>query len=422
MTMRSRSFLRALRRRADVAQIALALPPGSEEQLVQQLQHHGHEVSVLCSSADELIAAFEGGHVGPALVAASPLFLDSRVLAQADSCGVRMLALTRRDADRHYAEALGLLETAPMDAPWAHLEAVLLGRAEAPAQSEAPEAALGEVIAVWGPAGSPGRTTLAIAIASELAALGHSVALCDVDTYSGSVAPALGLLDEAPGFAAACRLAGAGGLTRAELERIAERYTSRHGSFRVLTGIGRPDRWPELSADRVSTTIRECRSWVDYTVIDTGASLESDEEISSDLFAPRRNAATRAALADADLVIAVGSADPVGLSRFLRAYVDLVELLGSRQPTVVMNRIRAGSIGLNPTAQVRQSLWRFAGIDDPVLVPHDLAALDAAVLGGTTLLDVAAKSAARVAIRALVTERIVRQPVASAGATSARTG
>jgi len=245
------------------------------------------------------------------------------------------------------------------------------------------------------------------------------VALADVDTHSGSVAPALGLLDEAPGFAAACRLAGADSLTQTELERIGQRYLSSRGSFWVLTGIGRPSRWPELSSDRVVATVKACREWVDFTIVDTGFSLENDEEISSDLFAPRRNAATIAALREADHVIAIGSADPVGLSRFLRAHVDLVETIVTDRVTVVMNKIRASAIGLNASAQVRQTLQRFGGISSPALVPYDRAALDAAVLSGRTLCDVAPKSAARMAIRQFARERVL-QSESAAEPTAAR--
>jgi MinD-like ATPase involved in chromosome partitioning or flagellar assembly len=267
--------------------------------------------------------------------------------------------------------------------------------------------ASGSIIAVWGPAGAPGRTTIAINVAAELAAAGHSVALADVDTYSGSIAPALGLLDEAPGFAAACRLAGTDALTRGELERIGQRYGSGRSGFWVLTGIGRPSRWPELSAQRVAATLQQCRLWVDYTVVDTGFSLEHDEEISSDLFAPRRNAASITALREADRVIAVGSADPVGLSRFLRAHVDLIETVAEGRVLVAMNKLRASAIGLNPVGQVAQTLSRFGGIDSAAMIPYDAPGLDAAILSGRTLGDAAPKSQARVAIRDLVTSRLL---------------
>jgi MinD-like ATPase involved in chromosome partitioning or flagellar assembly len=250
---------------------------------------------------------------------------------------------------------------------------------------------------------------VAIAIAAELAAEGYSVALADADTHSGSVAPALGLLDEAPGFAAACRLAATGSLSVEELERVGERFRSPHGSFWVLTGLGRPHRWPELSGDRVVATIDVCRYWVDFTVLDTGFSLENDEEISSDLFAPRRNAATIAALREADRVVAVGSGDPVGLSRFLRAHVDLLEIVDAERVTTVVNKVRGSAIGLNPSGQVEQTLQRFGGITRPVLVPHDQQALDAAVLSGRTLRDVAGKSPARLALSRLVAAHLLPQ-------------
>lgn len=274
----------------------------------------------------------------------------------------------------------------------------------------AEEPSRGAVIAVWGPAGAPGRTTVAINVAAELAGSGASVALIDADTYSGTIAPALGLLDEAPGFAAACRLAGTGGLSIGELERVGQRYRSRGGDFWVLTGIGRPSRWPELSPDRVVATLGECRRWVEYTVVDTGFSLENDEEISSDLFAPRRNGATVAAIREADTVLAVGAADPVGLSRFLRARVDLVETAAAERIVDVMNKIRASAIGLNPAGQVARTVARFGGISSPLLVPHDQAGLDAALLGGRALVDAAPRSPVRAAIAELVSERIAPHP------------
>ncbi len=381
-----------------------------EDRIARELVDHGHAVVARCSSADELSSILSIASAETALVCGAPRYLNERLLAESDSAGVRVVALIGSDTERRHAASLGLYETVEASAPWAEIEEVLTASPlTALARENDAPAQRGTVIAVWGPAGSPGRTTLAINIAAEIAAQGYTVALADVDTHSGSVAPALGLLDEAPGFAAACRLAGAESLNREELERIGQRYLSAHGNFWVLTGIGRANRWPELSADRVVKAVRECREWVDYTVLDTGFSLESDEEISSDLFAPRRNAATIAALREADQVVAVGSADPVGLSRFLRAHVDLLETIEDGGVIAVMNKIRASAIGLNPTAQVAQTLQRFGGITAPVLVPHDQLALDAAVLSGKTLADAAARSPARAALAELVSSRLLPQ-------------
>lgn len=406
--------------------VALGLPVAFAAALAIDLVRNGHVHVGSCQSTADLVELLNSGVCEFALVAADAGYLTADVVAAADTAGVRIVALFGSEAERRYAVSLGLWEAVDASCRWPELEAMMVGSAPittVPVWSEsavivalsAPAIALpsltqgetsapGQVIAVWGPAGSPGRTTIAIALAAELASLGYSVVLADVDTHGASVALSLGMLDESPGFAAACRLAGTNSLTGVELDRIANHYDSGHGSFRVLTGIGRPGRWPELSTERVVTTIAACRVWADFVILDTGASLENDEEISSDLFAPRRNAATITAIREADQVFAVGSADPVGLSRFLRAYVDLLETVQTDRVTVIMNRVRASAIGLNATAQVHQALERFGGIRTPILIPDDRAAFDSAVLGGRTLRDVAPRSPARLAVAALVAD------------------
>lgn len=390
--------------------IAMALPPELAGRLLGDLKAHGHDAVFHASNGADLAAAVGRLGVDAAITSARVGYLSASLLAACDDAGVRLVAVIESPAERAAAVDLGLAELVQADAPWHEFHAVLTATPwESPAHAASPQGSSvkGTVVAVWGPAGAPGRTSLAINVAAELAARDHVVVLADADTHGGAVAPALGLLDEAPGFAAACRLAGAGGLDHSELERVGQRYRSAHGSFWVLTGIGRPSRWPELSAERVEATIGQCRSFADYTVIDTGFSLENDEEISSDLVAPRRNAATIASLRAADRVLAVGAADPVALSRFLRAHVDLLETVEAERVSVVINRLRASVVGSSPASQVAQTLQRFGGISDVALVPHDPAAFDAALLAGRTLREGTSRSPARAAITALVAERIL---------------
>jgi MinD-like ATPase involved in chromosome partitioning or flagellar assembly len=365
---------------------------------------HGHEAVGVAESALSILSQLQSQHPDLLLVSGDPALLTNDVLAACDQRGTRVLAIVADDRARLNVRSLGLFESIDSIAEWGLVERALT--APPVVDLPAPTARRSRVIAVWGSAGAPGRTSMATAIAAELAALDRSVVLVDADTHAASIAPSLGLLDEAPGFAAACRLVGVGGLSHAELDRIAEHYTSPKGGFRVLTGIGRAARWPELPSDRVLGTLTECRSWVDYTIVDVAHSLESDEEISSDLLAPRRNAATITAIRSADTVVAVAAADSVGLARFLRSYVDLVELATTDDIHVLVNKVRASAVGLNPNGQIRQMLSRFGGIEDAVLVPHDLAAFDAALLSARTLLDTASKSPARVAVREFVGGRL----------------
>lgn len=400
-----------------VVTLVLALDRRVEDRLIAEIVAAGHELVARVQTASDAIALVEERAPEVVLVSASRRQLSDRLIAACDARAVRLVALAATDLERRHAASLGLYEVVDATAEWAEVEALLSAGLTVPSRVDEQRGSTrstGTVTAVWGPTGAPGRTTLAVTIAAEIAARGHTVALADVDTYGGGVAPALGMLDEAPGFAAACRLAGSDSLTRSEFERIAGRYSSPQGSFWVLSGIGRPARWPELTADRVTKTIGACRDWVDHVVLDTGFSLESDEEISSDLFSPRRNAATLAALRAADRIVAVGLADPVGISRFLRAHVDLVELFPETRISVVMNRVRAAAVGLNPFGQVSSTLARFAGIESPVLVPHDAPGLDAAVLSGKTLRDAAPKSPVRAAVCRFVDSTLLPLPEGAA--------
>ena len=392
--------------------VALAMPLADEQRLIADAPRHGHRVVARCSGAEELVAKLSGAGAELAVVSASPQYLTARVVAACDAHGVRLLAIAGSAAERRFAASVGVVDA--LDGPFAwssppavpdvevdeetHLRPVRLSDPERGHSSR------GRVIAVWGPDGAPGRTSIAIALAAELAEAGATVALADADTRAAAIAPALGLLDEAPGFAAACRLAGGGSLDRAQFERIAQGHRVGRSEIQVLTGIGRASRWPELTAERVAGMLNAARDWVEITVVDVASSFERDEELMSDLHAPRRNAATIEVLRSAERIIAVGSADPVGLSRFLRAHAELAEMVEPDRITTVINKVRPGAIGLNPASQVRQTLARFGGIDDPVLVPWDLAAFDAALLGGRTLLEVAPRSAARAAIRELAAQ------------------
>ena len=84
----------------------------------------------------------------------------------------------------------------------------------------------------------------------------------------------------------------------------------------VVTGLPRADRWVEVRRGVVEHLLEVAAAHGDV-VVDTGFSLEADP--AGEFGArPPRNQLTLAALAEADEVVVVGSADPVGLSRLAR--------------------------------------------------------------------------------------------------------
>ena len=266
---------------------------------------------------------------------------------------------------------------------------------------------LGHVVAVWGPTGSPGRTTVAVNLAVELALLGREVLLIDADTYGGCVAQTLALLDEAPGIAAAARAAEQGSLDLAALARLALQV--RPG-LRVLTGISKAERWPEIRGAALERVLQVCRALVDDVVVDVGFCLEDDEELSYDTQAPRRNQATLTTLQLADAAVVVGGCDPVSLQRLVRGLQEL-GTVRAPEPIVVVNRVRSGPVGSQPERLVADALERFAGVVQVHTIPDDPAAFDAAMLAGRALAEIVPAAPARRAFLELVGEVVRRAPL-----------
>jgi Flp pilus assembly CpaE family ATPase len=279
------------------------------------------------------------------------------------------------------------------------------GPGNLPAGDAAAEAGTGRLVAVWGPTGAPGRTTVATGVAAALASSGTTVLLADADVYGGVVAQALGLLDEAPGLAAAARLANTGALDLVGLAKVAPVVSP---GLRVLTGISRAERWPELRPAALERVWELARSLAEVTVVDCGFCLEQDEELSFDTAAPRRNGATLLTLSRADVVLAVGAADPTGVQRLVRGLDQLREAVPGALLRVVLNRVRRSAVGADPQRQLRAALQRYAGVRDITFVPYDREVLDAALLQGRLLPEVSPEAPAAAALAALADELVGR--------------
>ncbi|MEI2712372.1 MAG: hypothetical protein V9G04_03510 [Nocardioides sp.] len=268
----------------------------------------------------------------------------------------------------------------------------------------------GRVIVVWGPAGSPGRTTVACGLAAVLAERGRRTTLVDADPYGGSVAPTLGILDEVSGILSAARLVSSGLIE--ERLSTAQRALSPH--LTVVTGLPRPDRWIEVRTGAVETLAEELRRHGDV-VIDTGFSLEEDP--GSDFGSrPGRNTMSRGAIEVADEVVVVGAADPVGLARLARALVELRDTRADAPVRVVVNRMR-GSLGW-PERDIAGMVEGFARVESITFVPDDQPGADRALAGGRLLTE-SGESKLLAGLRELA-ERIV--PDQSAGPKRRRAG
>ena len=412
-----------------------------EAPLVAGLERSGTDVRVVrrCVDLAELLSAASAGLARAALLSADLQRLDRDAVERLGMAGVAVVGLVDPGdaAAGHRLRLLGVVHILAADsAPEAVAAAVAAavadladrpevvpataagdpggalpsppGPLDLPPKSEDDEPTASRIVTVWGPNGAPGRTTVAVTLAAELAAAGQQVLLVDADTQGASVAQSLGLLDESAGLAAASRAANAGALEVRVLARLAPVVLPR---LRVLTGLPQPRRWHEIRAPALDEVWRLARRLADWTVIDAGFGLESDEEASFDTTAPRRNAATLSAVRTADLVVAVGSGEPLGLQRLVRGLQDLAEVLPPGTATrVVVSRVRRSAIGGDPGERIGTALARYAGVADVLLVPDDRPACDQAMLSARTLTEHAPSSPARLALAGLAGELLGRQP------------
>lgn len=394
-----------------------------------------------CLDLTELLAAARAGLGRAALVAEGAEDLTASLLEQIRLGGAVLLVLEGHDhhrlaglgavvvperaepadAARLVEEAVAAAAGAPSAVGYADVvttvpEQRTAGGALGPDDEAPPGAELGSpprpgrIVAVWGPTGAPGRTTVAVNLAAELALLGEETALVDADTYGPSVAAALGMLDEAAGLAQACRLADQGRLDGPALRRTAADVAVAGRTVRVLTGLTRQDRWPELRSGAVAAVLERSAQEFGTTVVDCGFALEADEELTLDTMAPRRHAAALTVLERADVVVAVGAADTIGVPRLVKGLPDVAAAAPGARLVVAVNKLRRSAAGRSPELGVREAWARFGpGPAVEHFVPWDPETFDEALLAGAVLAETAAGSSARAALR-LLAGRVLAEP------------
>lgn len=355
-----------------------------------------------CVDVADAVATAASGQVRVALLTVGMRGLDTDVVRRILDAGVQLVAVTDSDdaGAAARAVALGMIATVAGDDVPAVVRAVVAAderrRSDQLDGFDDPEAPgpdgteRGRLIVVWGPTGAPGRSTVALGVASETAGLGVPTLLIDADVYGGSVGQMLAMLDEVSGLLAAARSANTG---RLDLDELGRHVRQINPTLRILTGLPRADRWSALRAGSFDAVLTIARQMAPVVVVDVGFNLELDEELSFDTAAPRRNGATLAALEQADDIIVVGSADPLGLARLTRGIFELREAVPGAQLHVVVNKVR-DSLGWSRAA-ITDTVHRLAGVSPSHFLPLDQSAVDRAWVNGRSLAECARDSPLR---------------------------
>jgi pilus assembly protein CpaE len=183
---------------------------------------------------------------------------------------------------------------------------------------------LARTVAVSGPTGGCGKTTIAVNLAALLAAGGKRVVLVDLDLQFGEVSAALGL---APGGSIydVCYDEADRPLDDAALaEALADALVRVPAGFDVLPAPRDPAQADAIGPDEVARVLAALRARADEVVVDTATGLHDVGLVALDL---------------ADHVIGVSQVDVPGVAN-LRSYLATLDRLGvaAERRTVVLNK------------------------------------------------------------------------------------
>lgn len=134
-------------------------------------------------------------------------------------------------------------------------------------QKSGQNSAKGAVISVYNPAGGMGTTTIAVNLAAALAAGGGSVALLDLNLFSGDITA---FLDLAPRYTLANVTAKMGQIDASFLRSIIVPHSS---GVHVLNGPSDLGDADSIQPEQIREVITVLRTIFEYTIIDTGGQL-----------------------------------------------------------------------------------------------------------------------------------------------------
>ena len=262
--------------------------------------------------------------------------------------------------------------------------------------NQAPVEQQAKLVSVWSPPGSPGKSTLALSMAAEIAESGKKVFLLDADTWAPSLDLQLGLAEHPAGLAAACRLVAQERFDQEQLERLSISMGLGAGELTVMTGLSSESRWAEVSAEKLDDLVMVAGKHFDFVILDVGSPIGPG--LVSHSSSVERNAVSRWAITYSDLVIAVCGADPISVARFLTCYSELSELSPKGQVLTLVNRLRTSVLGSSAKQQIIQTLARMGQIEVNGFIPDDQAAADAAIKDSVPIALGRRSSQARLAI------------------------
>ena len=347
----------------------------------------GFILAFRCLERAELLAAVRAGGLDAVVSVGVAPWFDFQCREEVVRAGVRLYGMAEDPIEADLLEVAGFTIVREVG------EVSRLASLTAQERPISTVTAPGRTIAVWGPKGAPGRTTIAIELAHVLTQTEPSTLLVDADLYGGDMTQLLGVAEELPGLVALCRMAARGEVREGgwlhHLRRVADGPV-------LLPGLLRAELWGEVSPFGWAQLLEGARSAFRTIVLDVGFCLERSRAAHE---GPGRNEVAITALETADKVVTVVKADPIGIRSFLWSLADHADIVDRDRCAVVLNRVRPGE-----EAEVARFVRRHLGRPPLALIPDRPDHLVRAVWQAAPVVNTEPGSPISVAIRDLAAD------------------
>ena len=262
---------------------------------------------------------------------------------------------------------------------------------------------------VWSAAGSVGRTSMTASLACELAKFGKSVLAIDADVYAPSLAQHFGFDQHYSGISAAIRLQDQQRLSDDAFYQLLLEFQLPKNNLNVLAGLTMTNRWPEIGFEKTRQLLDYAKTRFDLVIVDLASNIETG--VVDGRLLSERNSTTIGALSRANKIVAITTADSIGLNRFVWAMHSLRELKLDKNVLTLVNRF--SQTGRKQTAAVAATLHQFAEVEINAFVEEDVALFSRALDEAVPASLVGRNSAAKQAIAQFALSQLLELPATS---------
>jgi len=331
-----------------------------EAQFVSALSHPMTAIRVFrrCVDGVDIRATVQVHQVDVVLVSDDTLRIDTGLISELHSAGVRVIALS---SDTTFWAERGAVECVSVDVTNIPRSISLLVNLLNNQQVDVPvdDSSQGDLIAVAGFGGGVGRSLLVRELGFACAQESVTTVCVEADTFGASMSQDLNLPIDTLHLLDLCQLIQQREIQLKEASvSVINDLAIVADNLAVVPGIPRSSQWIDLRTDAINKVYKKLRQEFDVTIIDVGPVVELEFGIGGESALPRRQASVMPAIEQADDIVLCVRADVVSVTRLVKNFLELSDIFSHAEIHVVINQVR----DRRSAKDFEKSIRRYTGV------------------------------------------------------------